>query len=335
MLWPPPILTAGGVVNAAVDGACGSGAVWRVHVATGSDMVASGTAGPLGPNIWAGDVGGDSFALAVGTDCVAVVSHEIGVGTMGHTGYFAVVNHILTGDDPAEFPDMTLRPIPIPAVTSAVTANLSWPVAVTDPGEGGATNLIGYTVYRSVDGTSFVPASTSILIGTSFIDGIPNDGEYYYALGLVFRGNPPVTSAVISANSARTFKDSDGDGLPDYYEIAAGLDENSGVGDEGPLGDPDGDTMSNLEEWIAGTLSRDGDSRFFAKETAATGDGVTVRWDGVAGRSYTLFRTTDLGSDDWALIHGPVACVSNSTMSHADTTPAAGPRFYRLKVKKD
>jgi uncharacterized membrane protein YkgB len=45
--------------------------------------------------------------------------------------------------------------------------------------------------------------------------------------------------------------DSDGDGLPDWWEILTGLDPNSGVGDDGATGDPDNDGLSNLGEYMA------------------------------------------------------------------------------------
>jgi hypothetical protein len=43
--------------------------------------------------------------------------------------------------------------------------------------------------------------------------------------------------------------DTDGDGLPDSWEIAFGLNPNSGAGSDGPSGDPDGDGATNLQEY--------------------------------------------------------------------------------------
>lgn len=47
--------------------------------------------------------------------------------------------------------------------------------------------------------------------------------------------------------------DSDGDGLPDVWEMNYGLDPTSGIGEEGADGDPDSDGFRNIEEFIYST----------------------------------------------------------------------------------
>jgi hypothetical protein len=54
--------------------------------------------------------------------------------------------------------------------------------------------------------------------------------------------------------------DTDGDDLPDGWEVTYSLNPNSSDGDDGADGDPDGDTRTNLEEYQDGTNPRDGGS---------------------------------------------------------------------------
>jgi hypothetical protein len=332
---PPQTLTVGGAIQASADGTSPGGAVWQVYGVSESGKQLDGTVGVAAPGLWLGDFGSKSDALVVGMDCLVVVSKTIGDGALGRTGYYAVVNHTLAGNDPAEFPEMTLRPIPVPDATADTHARLIWNAAVEDAGEGGETNILGYTVHRSLDGQNFTVASDSIVTDTQYDDDIPNDGEYVYAIGLVYRGDPPVTGAVLSARSPRVFKDSDGDGLPDYFKIANDLQIGSGDPADGPDGDPDNDGMTNYEHWISGTRANDKDSYFAVESVVPDGDGFTIQWDGVAERWYSVYRSSQLASNDWTRIYGPTYCPANQAMEHTDSPEVSAPHFYRLKVSRD
>ncbi|MFL5801207.1 MAG: MBG domain-containing protein, partial [Roseiflexaceae bacterium] len=54
--------------------------------------------------------------------------------------------------------------------------------------------------------------------------------------------------------------DTDGDGLPNAWEIQYGLEPNSSIGANGATGDPDGDGLTNAQEYAAGTDPHDADT---------------------------------------------------------------------------
>ncbi len=58
----------------------------------------------------------------------------------------------------------------------------------------------------------------------------------------------------------RSMRDSDGDGLPDDWEVAHGLDPNDATGINGADGDPDGDGLINLYEYLLGYDPLDADT---------------------------------------------------------------------------
>ena len=58
---------------------------------------------------------------------------------------------------------------------------------------------------------------------------------------------------VLTVSDIASRSDSDGDGLPDRWEIQYGLNPNDPTGNNGADGDLDGDGLTNIEEWLLGT----------------------------------------------------------------------------------
>ncbi len=135
---------------------------------------------------------------------------------------------------------------------------------------------------------------------------------------------PPYATATWTITSGPL--DSDGDGMPDSWEAANGLNP---FNNSDAAQDADGDTQSNLEEFSAGTDPHDAASRLLAAASSSAGV-MAVSFPAVAGKAYRIQATTDL-SIPWATVRSfPLQAVAG-TLSWSDTdSSAAARRFYRV-----
>ena len=232
--WSLPIaartLTCGGTIVDATDATTGDGASWRVYRTTDTTVSVQGTVGDFLPEFWAGEVGHFIEDLAVGDKLQVIIEKETQGDTVLHKGYFAAVNINLDGSDPMQFPDMTLTQIPIPEVTiDGDAVSITWQAAQAD----GTDAVSGYNIYRSADGMDYHQINTSLITDLSFIDTNFGAETDFYALGLVFQGNLPVSGTILSANSNSLHAiDTDEDGLNDILELLSCTNRNDADTDD-------------------------------------------------------------------------------------------------------
>jgi hypothetical protein len=110
-------------------------------------------------------------------------------------------------------------------------------VIVTDPGPGSGTGTVRFSVAPNFGGTAQRTATLTI-----------------------------ATAIATVVQTADT--DADGDALPDAWETFFALSASSNTGDDGPLGDPDHDGVSNAAELAAGTHPRGTFRRYLAEGAA-------------------------------------------------------------------
>ena len=100
-----------------------------------------------------------------------------------------------------------------------------------------------------------------------------------------------------------TGKDTDGDGLPDAWEISFGLDPNDPTGDNGHDGDPDGDGLSNYNEYLLGYDPQDSDTNdngINDGEEDFDRDGLPNRYEqDITGSRLDMVDTDDDGLTDY------------------------------------
>jgi hypothetical protein len=122
--------------------------------------------------------------------------------------------------------------------------------------------------------------------------------------------------------------DTDGDGLPDRWEITYGLDLNN-LADA--AFDTDGDGLNNLAEFIAGTDPTNPASVLKLSAAGFNASGNQLQFLAVAGKDYTIQFSTNVGSGAWLKLLDIPAPLANTVITVTDTNAAGFPaRFYRL-----
>ncbi len=188
-----------------------------------------------------------------------------------------------------------------PAVSAAYTVDgkttVSWSAA-SDP--EGLLPVYQVTV-RDAQGA---PVSTLSTTSTSLdIEGLAQGVSYTFT---VMAANPNDTTKTAAASSASA--------------PVISLD---------PATDYDGDGQGNAAEALAGTDPLDPASLLRAAATRDAGR-MTITWDAMPGRTYTVQRRTSLAEGSWSA--GTLA-TGNSSGSYTDEAPPAGKAFYRVVVE--
>jgi hypothetical protein len=136
--------------------------------------------------------------------------------------------------------------------------------------------------------------------------------------------------AVVQTDTIPGGADSDSNGLADAWERL-----NFGHLGVDPNADPDGDGMSNKQEYLAGTNPNDANSDLEITSISASTSGstATITWESVLARSYYIQKRLDLSPSfswtDSGLGLIPSDGASTTRMVVDSTAPF---RFYRVEV---
>lgn len=140
--------------------------------------------------------------------------------------------------------------------------------------------------------------------------------------------SPSGQSAAFDVTAAQT--DTDGDGMPDTFESANGL--NPAVNDAS--GDLDRDGWSNRMEYLAGTNPRSSASVLTISAAAAQLPAqISLSWPAAANRIYRVRYST--GLSNWAYVPGQIYAPTAAGTQTASFPPPAGAgtrAFYQVEL---
>ncbi len=122
--------------------------------------------------------------------------------------------------------------------------------------------------------------------------------------------------------------DSDGDGLPDAYEIAHGFLTNA---PDAQI-DSDGDGFNNGQEYIAGTDPRDPLS-YLKIDSLAASNVAVLTFGAISNKTYTLLFTDALDRDQWSRLIDVDARATNRVERIVDPSYTTN-RFYRVATPR-
>jgi polygalacturonase len=288
---------------------------------TMSDELAMSFEGNTTGTVW---MTGGQMALGFETD-IGV----IGVGQMTVSNGTWQSPSVLVGEFPGSKGFLTMA-----GGTGIVNTKLV--IGTPDCKATGTVTVVGGSLFVTNDSGNAVldveSGTFTLSSGTVVVDQfvMTNACAHFVRTG----GTLIYNSVVLNPND-----DTDGDGIPNGYELAHGLDP---LNPADASADNDGDGFSNLQEYLAGTDPNNANSTpFRMMSIVRSGSNIVLTWTTAGGTTGQVQSTTGTGNGSYAtngfanlspqLVIGGIGLVTNSYTDIGGATNKPS-RFYRVRL---
>ncbi len=231
---------------------------------------------------------------------------------LAHEGLYSVAVSNRFGGEISD--DARLTVLMNPAITSP-------PVSQSIVQGGNATFSVGFTGSPSPFGVQWQQGSTKLASNT--VAGIQDFFTLTNAQpAQAGTWRVRVRNLASNTGAQKTFSltilpDSDGDGLPNAWELAHGFATNNPTD---ALMDHDGDGVINRDEYIAGTNPTNALNFPRIEAIQQTNVTTSIQFIAVSNRTYSLLRSARAEAEPWQRVADILAATTNRTMTILDPT---------------
>jgi hypothetical protein len=254
------------------------------------------------------------------------ISFDLPVGLTLAPGGFL----ILVSFDPAARPDLLSRfcdrfqppaNVPILGPFSGQLSSTGERIELQEPDtpqgpESANPGMVPYAEAEFVRYSSTVPWPT-VSAGASLQKQLPAE----------FGNEPTNWIAAVASPGRLSAADADDDGMADLWELEFGFDTTDPVD---ALVDADGDGASNRDEFLMGTHPREAASVLAWSGVTLVEGGLRVRFNAVAGRSYSIQQLGGLQGTYWQTIEQIPAAASDQVVERVIAITDPLHTFFRV-----